>query len=160
MKRFDGIRFVALLKFGKALLVLATAYGAYRLLDPDTGALLTQWSEAVTDRFVRNLLLKALAWIASLNASAIHSAEAVTAAYFALLLVEGVGLWLHQRWAEWLTVIATSTLIPFELWKLVFQPHGRALLIVGVLVVNVTIVVYLSIQLRRTPHPARHRREA
>ena len=76
MKRFDGIRFVALLKFGKALLVLATAYGAYRLLDPDTGALLTQWSEAVTDRFVRNLLLKALAWIASLNASAIHSAEA------------------------------------------------------------------------------------
>jgi len=160
LKRFDGVRFVALLKFGKALLVLATVYGAYRLLDPATGALFTQWSETVTDRFVRNLLLRALAWIASLNASAIHSAEAVTAAYFVLLLVEGVGLWLHQRWAEWLTVTATSALIPFEAWKLIFQPNGRALLIIVVLVVNVTIVLYLSTQLRAAPQPARQGTEA
>jgi uncharacterized membrane protein (DUF2068 family) len=160
LQRFDGIRFVALLKFGKALLVLATAYGAYRLLDPATGALLTQWSETVTDRFVRNIMLGALAWIASLNASAIHSAEAVTAAYFTLLLVEGVGLWLHQRWAEWLTVIATSTLIPFEVWKLILEPNGRAVLILGVLAVNAAIVVYLGLQLRLTAHPVRQGADA
>jgi uncharacterized membrane protein (DUF2068 family) len=150
VKRFDGVRFVALLKFGKVLLLLATVYGAYRLLDPATGALLTQWSETVTDRFVRNLLLKTLAWVGSLSVSAIHSAEAVTAAYVALLLVEGVGLWMHKRWAEWLTVFATSTLIPFDVWKLIFQPNGRALLVLAVLVINVSIVVYLSTQLRAT----------
>jgi uncharacterized membrane protein (DUF2068 family) len=148
VKRFDGVRFVSLLKFGKALLLLATVYGAYRLLDPATGALFTQWSEAVTDRFVRHLLLKALAWVGTLNVSTIHSAAVVTFAYIALVLVEAAGLWFRKRWAEWLTVVTTSTLIPFEVWKLVFQPHGRALIILGVLIVNVAIVVYLSLQLR------------
>jgi hypothetical protein len=32
---------------------------------------------------------------------------------------EGVGLWLRKRWAEWLTVIATSLLVPLELYELV-----------------------------------------
>src|SRR6266511_3214853 len=38
--------------------------------------------------------------------------------YGGLELVEGVGLWLDQLWAEYLTVIATSLLIPFELYEL------------------------------------------
>ena len=145
-RRFDGIRFVALLKFGKALLLLATVYGAYRLLDPDTGTLLTQWSETVTDRFTRGLLLKAIAWI-STHASAVHAATLVTFAYVALVLVEGTGLWLRKRWAEWLTVVATSLLIPFEVWKLVFHPNGRGLIVLAVLAVNLAIVVYLARQL-------------
>lgn len=152
-RRFDGIRFVALLKFGKALLLLATVYGAYRLLDPDTGALLTQWSETVTDRFTRVLLLRAIAWI-STHASAVHGATVVTFAYIILVLVEGTGLWFRKRWAEWLTVVATSLLIPFELWKLVFHPNGKAALIVAVLAVNVAIVVYLAMQLRATRRAA------
>jgi len=145
-RRFDGIRFVALLKFGKALLLLATVYGAYQLLDPDTGALLTQWSETVTDRFMRGLLLKAIAWVGT-HASAVYAATLITFAYIALVLVEGVGLWLRKRWAEWLTVIATSLLIPFEVWKLVFHPNGRALILIAVLFLNVAIVVYLAQQL-------------
>ena len=35
--------------------------------------------------------------------------------YGVLELVEGTGLWLEQLWAEYLTVIATSLLIPLEL---------------------------------------------
>jgi uncharacterized membrane protein (DUF2068 family) len=35
-----------------------------------------------------------------------------------LELVEGVGLWLDPLWAEYLTVIATSLLIPVELYEL------------------------------------------
>ena len=148
-RRFDGIRFVALLKFGKALLLLATVYGAYRLLDPDTGALLTQWSETVTDRFMRGLLIKAIAWIGT-HASAVHGATLITFAYVALVLVEGTGLWFRKRWAEWLTVVATSLLIPFEVWKLVFHPNGKAAIVGAVLVVNIAIVVYLARQLRAT----------
>ena len=66
--------------------------------------------------------------------------------YGALELVEGVGLWLRQRWAEWLTVFATSLLIPLELYELVRKP---SLLKAGGLAVNVLIVWYLLRVVRR-----------
>src|SRR6187399_3642585 len=43
-------------------------------------------------------------------------------AYGVLELVEGTGLWLDQLWAEYLTVVATSLLIPFELYELTIHP--------------------------------------
>ena len=61
--------------------------------------------------------------------------------YGALELVEGFGLWRRYRWAEWLTVIATSVLIPVELYELVRKPS--ALKAAG-LAVNILIVIYLA----------------
>ena len=53
----------------------------------------------------------------------------MTVAYTAVVLAEGTGLWLRRAWAEWLTVLATGSLIPFELWELITRPperrHGR-----------------------------------
>ena len=66
--------------------------------------------------------------------------------YGALELVEGVGLWLRKRWAEWLTVVATSLLVPFELYELVRHP---SVLKAGGLAVNVVIVAYLVHVVRR-----------
>jgi uncharacterized membrane protein (DUF2068 family) len=66
--------------------------------------------------------------------------------YGVLELVEGYGLWRRYRWAEWLTVIATSLLIPLELYELVHRPS--ALKAAG-LAVNVLIVVYLLRVVRR-----------
>jgi uncharacterized membrane protein (DUF2068 family) len=59
---------------------------------------------------------------------------------------EGTGLWLDQLWAEYLTVIATSLLLPFEVYELVSRPSFWK---VGGIVVNVAIVVYLAYLLRR-----------
>lgn len=66
--------------------------------------------------------------------------------YGVLELVEGVGLWLEQRWAEWLTVVATSLLIPLEVYELVRRP--TILKAVGI-AVNVLIVIYLIRVVRR-----------
>jgi uncharacterized membrane protein (DUF2068 family) len=66
--------------------------------------------------------------------------------YGALELVEGVGLWLDRLWAEYLTVIATSLLIPLELYGLAIHP---TLWKAGGLCINVLIVVYLALALRR-----------
>lgn len=38
--------------------------------------------------------------------------------YSVLQLTEGIGLWLEKRWAEFLTVIATSLLIPVEIYEI------------------------------------------
>ncbi len=65
--------------------------------------------------------------------------------YGVLELVEGTGLWLEQLWAEYLTVIATSLLIPLELYELVHRPSVWK---AGGLVVNIAIVAYLVHVLR------------
>ena len=66
--------------------------------------------------------------------------------YGALELVEGVGLWLDQLWAEYLTLTATSLLIPLELYELAIRP---SLWKAGGILVNVLIVIYLASALRR-----------
>jgi uncharacterized membrane protein (DUF2068 family) len=67
--------------------------------------------------------------------------------YGSLFTVEGVGLWKGKRWAEYLTVIATSTLIAFELYELA---RRLTMVRVSALVVNVAAVIYLVYRLR---HP-------
>ena len=66
--------------------------------------------------------------------------------YGVLELVEGVGLFYRRRWAEWLTVVATSLLIPLELYEVVRSP---SLLKAGGIAVNVVIVIYLYRIVRR-----------
>jgi len=56
------------------------------------------------------------------------------------------GLFLRKRWAEWLTVVATTLLIPLELYELVRKPS--ALKGAG-LIVNILIVLYLVRVVRR-----------
>jgi uncharacterized membrane protein (DUF2068 family) len=55
---------------------------------------------------------------------------------------------MRKRWAEWLVVLAGAGLIPFELWKLA-HPSSNSWLVLGALVMNVTIVGYLIMMLRR-----------
>jgi len=86
--------------------------------------------------FVRHLITR----LAALRQHEIEIFGAGALAYGALELVEGVGLWLRKRWAEWLTIIATSLLVPLELYELIRR--ATALKTVG-LTVNILIVLYL-----------------
>ena len=60
--------------------------------------------------------------------------------YGVVFLVEGVGLVLRKRWAEWLTVVVTTSFIPIEIYELVKSPGAGK---VGALIINIAIVVYL-----------------
>jgi uncharacterized membrane protein (DUF2068 family) len=88
------------------------------------------WSLALADLFIRASSRRALWTIAV----ALLADGTVT-------LVEGWAL-LHGRWwGPWLVVVATGSLLPFEVVALVRHPHViRAV----VFAVNVTIVVYLA----------------
>ncbi len=70
----------------------------------------------------------------------------IALAYGALEGAEAYGLWRRRRWAEWLTVVATSLLLVPEIWEL---SKGTSLLKVGALLVNLAIVAYLVRRLRR-----------
>jgi uncharacterized membrane protein (DUF2068 family) len=156
-RKLDGLRLIALLKFGKALLLIATSYGVHQLLNAALVERLYTWSAALSDdRFERKLLMRALTWVEGLGAKKIQIFLAVTIAYTAVVLTEGIGLWLRRAWAEWLTVIATGSLIPFELWELITRPPERRLAIGLTLALNALIVWYLARLLRATLAQQRH----
>jgi uncharacterized membrane protein (DUF2068 family) len=69
----------------------------------------------------------------------------VVAAYAALEGAEAVGLWLSKRWAEYLTFIATTLLLPLEIYELT---HKLSPLKILALVINVAVVIYLLLAKR------------
>jgi uncharacterized membrane protein (DUF2068 family) len=153
-RKIDGLRIIALFKFMKALLLILTSYGVHKLLDPELVEKIRVWSSTVTDRVDQRLVLHALSFVEGLGADKLHLVIAVTVASTAVVLTEGIGLWMRKRWAEWVTVVATTSLIPFELWELFARPPGHRLTVVATLLVNVLIAAYLAYRLR-----AAHRRE-
>jgi uncharacterized membrane protein (DUF2068 family) len=147
--RIDGLRVIALVKFAKAVLLLATTYGLYRLLNPDLVDHLHDWLNSLTDTFERRLLERALDWIDSLGTARIHGILLVTGLYTLILLTEATGLWLRKVWAEWVTVVASASLVPFELWHLFSGKSHNPMAVLAATVLNVVIVIYLAGQLRR-----------
>ena len=64
----------------------------------------------------------------------------VLLAYAALEATEMVGLWLNKRWAEYLTFIATTILVPYEVYELTISVSVFKLV---TLVINLAVVIYL-----------------
>jgi uncharacterized membrane protein (DUF2068 family) len=60
--------------------------------------------------------------------------------YATLEGVEAVGLWLGRRWAEYLTFVATTLLLPLEIYELTRTQSALKLL---AFLINLAIVIYL-----------------
>ncbi len=138
---FGMLRTIALYKLLKVLLLLLAAYGELRLRDAGLLAKLLSWAAARPAGMEHEMLTRAVQWFSGLSEARIHALRAVTLGYAGVFALEGVGLWMQKRWAEWLTTIVTASLIPFEIWELVNRPHvGKAVVLVG----NVAIVAYIA----------------
>jgi len=86
------------------------------------------------------LLARAVAYLSTLTIRR-ETALAITAfAYAALMGTEGIALYLRKRWARWFTIIATSSLIPVEIYEIVRHVRPAR---VGILLANILVVVYL-----------------
>lgn len=139
-RRFNVLRTIALYKLVKVLLLLALVYGEVRLSDASLAARLLTWASERPLGLEHDVVTRFLEWFSGLSASRLHALRIVTFAYAAVFATEGIGLWMQKRWAEWLTTIITASLIPLEVWELIFRPNiGKA----AVLVANTAIVIYL-----------------
>jgi uncharacterized membrane protein (DUF2068 family) len=148
-----AVRVIAVYKFCKAALLTAIGLGTLRLLDPAVAAWADRWAAALALRHDRRLLGQLIALVSGLSPRRLH-AVAIGAVTIALLfLTEGVGLWMGKRWAEYLTVIATTLFVPFEVAGLmrVITPTR-----VAALLINLAVVAFLVYLLRRSDdaHPA------
>jgi len=140
------LRLIAAERIVRGVLLLAA--GVYLLfhVNNDFGRVAERVLRAIDLDPRRPFFHRIIAYLHHLHASEVRIAALFALGYGVLELVEGTGLWLDQLWAEYLTVIATSLLIPLELYELVHHP--TAFKAAG-LVVNLAIVAYLVVHLLR-----------
>jgi len=140
------LRAIAYYKFAKVALLTAVGLGALKLLQPRMAIVMDNWASAIGTSRERRLVVGLLSWVGGMHP---HRLEAIAIGAFvfaALFLVEGVGLWLGRRWAQYLTVIATTLFVPIEVFQLarhVTWVRAAALLL------NLAIVALLVQHLRR-----------
>jgi uncharacterized membrane protein (DUF2068 family) len=153
MKPSDStvIQLIALFKLVKALTLIAVGVGALKLIHRDMGSTLDHWVAMSGldpgNRWVERAIEKA----SNLTPAKIKGLGIVSFIYAGLFLTEGIGLWLMKRWAEWFTIIITSSLVPVEIYELYRHPTATKIL---VLIINIAVVIYLLNRIRSDKHPS------
>lgn len=127
-------------KLSKAIFFTAVGAGALHLVHKNVGDVLMHIIDALRidpeRRFVGVLMDQA----GLLNNHELRRAGTLSILYAVVCLVEGTGLVLEKRWAEYFTVILTATGLPWESYELLerFSPYK-----VGLLAINLAVLLYL-----------------
>jgi uncharacterized membrane protein (DUF2068 family) len=139
------LRTIAFFKFIKATLLAAAGIGALHAVNRD----IFEDAKDLVIKFHLNpgnhFIAHALERTTSITPRRLHELGIVAFLYSALFLAEGIGLWSLKRWGEWMAVVITSSLLPFEIYE---AWHKFTLAKAAVLVFNVAIVWYLAIRLK------------
>jgi uncharacterized membrane protein (DUF2068 family) len=148
--RGRGLQIIAVFKLLKGLALIAVGIGALHLLHKNVAALVEHWVNIFRvdphNHFIDLLLAK----LSILDDRRLKELSIGTFIYAGIFLIEGVGLALKKRWAEYLTIITTSSLLPIEIYELARRASiGKAF----ALLINLAVVVYLIVELRRTRVP-------
>ena len=138
---------IAAFKLAKALLLYSVGFGFLRLLNPAIEARLVHWAHSLAWSYDRGIMQKALSLITGMDANHLRLFGVGAFAAGILFTVEGIGLWLAKRWAEYLTLLATMSLLPVEVFEL---SRKFSIARVSALGLNVLIVIYLLIFVVRT----------
>jgi uncharacterized membrane protein (DUF2068 family) len=137
---------IGVYKLLEAIALIFVAIGLHRYLHRDLSEPLLHMVRALRmdpdNHYIHLFLTKAL----SISPKQIRELSLGSFIYAGLRLIEGIGLVLRKRWAEYLVVIITAVFIPLEIYELYrrFTPIRT-----GVLLANVAIVLYLGRNLRR-----------
>lgn len=81
----------------------------------------------------------------SASATTLVLLGAVVGAYALLEGIEAVGLWMAKRWAEYLTLVATTVLLVPEIWELTGRVTVTKIL---ALIINLAVIAYLLVAKR------------
>jgi uncharacterized membrane protein (DUF2068 family) len=136
-----GVRTIAVVEAGKAILVLLAGFGLLALVHRDV--------EEIAAELIRRLHLNAANHYPKIfidAAARVTDARlwllAVSAMVYAIVrLVEAYGLWFERRWAEWIALLSGAVYLPVEVYEL--GRHVTAIKIAA-LVINLIIVAFIG----------------
>lgn len=144
--RAIGLRVVGAMKLSSGVLLAAAGFGIFRYIDKDLGARLEYFISRLHLDPENTVVHAVVSQVASIDHEHLIAIGAGTLFYAFLHMVEGTGLLLLRRWAEYFTVIITGSLIPLEGYEIARKVTPIR---VAVLAVNLGILAYLVFQLRR-----------
>ena len=148
--RGRGLQLIAAFKLLKGVALLAVGIGALKLLHQNVAALIEHWINVFQvdphNHFIHKLLEK----LSILDDRRLKALSIGTFIYAAIFFAEGIGLALRKRWAEYFTIIVTSSLLPLEVYALAKHASVGE---VFALLINLAVVAYLVRELRRTREP-------
>jgi uncharacterized membrane protein (DUF2068 family) len=136
-----ALRTIAIYKLFHATFFIAVGFGLLRLRHHDVAQFLTDYlivpyhlnSE---DQIVDWLLIQA----SNLTSHKLSLLGYAAFFYAALFAAEGIGLYLRKRWAEYLVVVVTGSLLPLEIYEIyIYAAWWKFVIVFG----NVLIVLYL-----------------
>jgi uncharacterized membrane protein (DUF2068 family) len=147
-RRHRYLKLIALFKIGKGVLLLLLGVS---LLFLNTR---TRWMDAMSNWTADEILMehsRAVDYLlnklqAMLAGGTLRPTGFLALFYTAVLLTEGIGVYLEQRWAELLMIVATAALIPLEVRHIWHHPGVVGLII---LLANCFIVWFLYRVLKR-----------
>jgi len=142
-----GLWLIAAFKLVKGLGLLILAIGVLNLLHKDVAAEAERWINFLRFDPHNHHIEKLLAKLGRIDERRLEELSVGTFFYAGLFLTEGIGLALRKRWAEYLTIVSTASLLPLEIYEIVKQVSALKII---VLLANIAIVVYLVMEVRRT----------
>jgi uncharacterized membrane protein (DUF2068 family) len=139
------ILLIAAFKLLKGLMLVALGIGALSLIHKDVAAVAERWINLLRvdpdNRFLHRLLLK----LSLLDEHKLKEIGAGTFIYASLFLTEGGGLLFRKLWAEYMTIIITTSFIPLEVYEVIERFSITKIIII---LINLAVVLYLLFRLR------------
>ena len=146
-KHTPGLMLIAVFKFLKASALLLVGFGALHFLHRDLAMTIAHWVDLLRIDPHNHYLLWLLEKVTKVDETRLREFSAGTFFYSALFFTEGTGLAVGKRWAEYLTIVSTSSLLPLEIYELLERPSIAKFVL---LLVNLAVVAYLVYELRRS----------
>jgi len=143
------LRAFAVERFIRFLIIAAAAYGVWRFKYDRAGIERAYNSDLPAIRALyrdmgfdvnHSRLLGLIQHSFALTPRALTLLAIGLAVYAVIELVEGIGLWLGQRWGEYFAMVATSIFLPYEIYDLTVKITWLRL---AAFAINLLLVVYL-----------------
>jgi uncharacterized membrane protein (DUF2068 family) len=147
-----ALRWIAGYNLGKGVLFLTLALGFLGFLHKDVDQIVGHWISSLGLSLENEHVAALLARLDVVTDKELKVLSGGTFVLAGVFVTEGIGLFLKQRWAEFLTVVVTASFIPVEIFE-AFKHVGPAKLLL--LAVNVAIVWFLVRMLRQDAKASR-----
>jgi uncharacterized membrane protein (DUF2068 family) len=145
-KRDTWIILIGIVKVLKAALLIAFGIGALRLLHDNIAEDVERWIRRLNMDAVNPFFQTFPKKFEGISPHKLSLLSAGAFVYAGLFLTEGVGLLMRKRWGEIVTIVITSSFLPFEIYELAVKEFSvfKLLLLLG----NVAVVIYLIWRVR------------
>jgi uncharacterized membrane protein (DUF2068 family) len=142
-----GLMAIGLLKLIEAAFFFLVGVGAIHFIHHDLGDSALRLAERLRFDPDGRLITWAINQLDAITAHRLKQIGVATIFYAGLRVTEGVGLMMEKVWAEYLTVVATVSFLPWELFELARHPDWVRLCLLGT---NLAVLAYLLWWLRHS----------